>query len=238
MPEHRIDKPPVPLSTAAGESYISFTDVVVDERDHSTYVEASARIRHRAFNTVKVIQEVEGYDLIIFDKDTSFRPRDLKEVAGRLIPVVKITEQSIQPTQNGGEDLARQALQALDSPTTKDEPRSHTPPRAGAKMTPSRLQGEDPLLVNSAGEEFWIMALDIVVDQHGSTYIRSNARVVNHKSFMTARVKREADGYHLILRNSMDTAGLFTPRQIDDYSNLIPVAKVSEEDTMESAGQD
>jgi len=237
MPEHRIDKPPVPLSKTNADdvSYISFTDVVVDARDRSTYVEANATVRRKAFNTVKVIREADGYHLIIFDKDTTFRPRDMKEVTGQLVPVIKITEENIARSQKDA-DLESLTLRALGVLTPRDAEggQSHAPRRAGAKMTSWRLQGDEPTLLEAPGDEFRVWIFNIVVDQDGSTYIRSDAKITFDENPFALKVKREADGYHLFLNiKPVGSFGMFTRRNITDYSDLIPIVKVTEDVTPE-----
>jgi hypothetical protein len=49
MPESRIAKPPVILSDSTeDEVFITYSDVVVDEKDRSTYIENNAKIRQKA----------------------------------------------------------------------------------------------------------------------------------------------------------------------------------------------
>jgi hypothetical protein len=95
MPEDKI-QPPRKLLTDLPEGatdYIVFTDVVVDEKDHGTYLNAEAKLYGKAgIETVKVTTLEHGYRLAILRKGFHFVPKSLS--AWSFLPVAEIVEDS------------------------------------------------------------------------------------------------------------------------------------------------
>jgi hypothetical protein len=93
MPSSRLRKPPVPLQSLNGRSYITFTEVFVDA-NLDTYVNKHANLRTKALNTVGIERLSDGnYRLIIFDPDTDFLPRKIDNFSD-LVPVTEIVEET------------------------------------------------------------------------------------------------------------------------------------------------
>ena len=71
MPLARIAKAPAKLTELPiGETtHITFTDVIVDEKDLSTYINPDAKLRQKALNTVKIRREEDGYHINVAQPD-------------------------------------------------------------------------------------------------------------------------------------------------------------------------
>jgi hypothetical protein len=92
MPHARVSKPPAPVADLPmGEtSYITFTEVLVDEKDLSTYIKPDAKLRANAFNTVRIKREEAGYHINIGSPEIDYTPRKIED-RSRLLPIVEIT---------------------------------------------------------------------------------------------------------------------------------------------------
>ena len=203
MPQSRIRKPPMTLPNLreGDEVFVTFTEIVVDQKDGSTYVSKKADARDQARNTVKIRRSADGYHLTIWEKDTDFRPTDINDWID-LIPIETITEQA-----------------ALEN----------APAQTGTKMIPSRIEQPVTYLSDVADTEAEvdIWAAGVAVDEKdGSTYIHRDAKVTSRGNPIGVRIRRGVDGYRVII---LEESTKFRPKQITDYSKLIPVVEVIEE---------
>ena len=172
MPQSRIKKPPItalPNLREGGEAFVTFTDVVVDQKDGSTYVNRKADTRDRARDTVKIRRSADGYHLTIWENDTEFRTTEITDCTD-LIPIKTITEQA-----------------ALENAA----------PQNGAQMIPSRIERPVTYLSDVADTQadVYVWAAEVVVDEKdGSTYIHRDAKVTFRGNPIAVRIRRGVMG--------------------------------------------
>jgi len=93
-------------------------------------------------------------------------------------------------------------------------------------MPESYIQKPQARISNLAiGETGYISFEYILVDEKDlAVYIFPEAKLV-HDGILAAIIRRDADGYHLVLRRNYS----FRPREIPDHTNLLPVVEVTED---------
>lgn len=232
MPTAYIANPPVPVSRLPiGEtSYVTFTEIIVDEKDLSTYLRSTAKLRNENPSTVKIRHDEDGYCLVLHDASLRF---SLQIITGYtdLIPIVAVIEEiepgrfeqtgaALQQTKELVDDLGAGARPVSRAAMPAAEP--------GAAMPFSRITPPQRLLfdleIDQTGYvDFTAVRVD---EKNGSAYIQKNAALHPEPHALNVTVTRRADGYHLTLHHRLSQ---FTPGKISDYSTVIPAIEVNEE---------